>query len=78
MLIYRYIKFNLILKLCLDTKILMYNYLLVKLNASCQWIDYDAVYFSFSRLKDDRSGELPPEVLRQMRAQGLFDGRVRR
>jgi hypothetical protein len=43
-----------------------------------QWIDYDAVFFGFSRLKNDRQGELPPEVLRQMRTQGIFDGRVRR
>jgi hypothetical protein len=56
----------------------MYNYLPLKLNGFSQWIDYDAVFFGFSRLKDDRAGELPPEVLRQMRAQGIFDGRVRR
>jgi hypothetical protein len=52
--------------------------LLVKLNGSSQWIDYDAVYFGFSRLKNDRTGELGAEVLRQMRLQGIFDGRVRR
>jgi hypothetical protein len=54
------------------------TYMLVKLNGFSQWIDYDAVFFAFSRLKHDRQGELPPEVLRQMRAQGIFDGRVRR
>jgi hypothetical protein len=43
-----------------------------------QWIEYKTVHLAFSRLKGDRTGELPAEVLRALRSVGLVDGRVRR
>jgi hypothetical protein len=48
----------------------------VRLNPRTQNIDYDVVFFGFSKLCD--TGALPAEVLRLLRSIGLVNGTVRR